>query len=96
MSDVQVTQAHHLGAEEAKNRLQSFEGMVAKYGVKADWSGNKANLKGTGVSGDIAVSDTSVTVTIKLGMLARMAGVDAARLQESIEKRLSSAFEAEA
>jgi putative polyhydroxyalkanoate system protein len=72
--------------------MQSFESMVARYGVKADWSGNKANLKGTGVSGDIAVSDTAVTVTLKLGMLARMAGVDPERLQQSIEKRLSAAF----
>lgn len=92
MADVKVKKAHSLSTTEAQQRLQSFEEMLTKYGVKAKWNGNHADLKGTGVSGSIDVSDKDVTVVVKLGMLAKAAGVDAGRLGKSIEKRLDSAL----
>ncbi len=95
MSEVVVTQAHTLGAEQARAKISSFEEMLEKYRVKVDWKGNSGKLKGTGVSGHINVTDTDVTVKIKLGMLARAAGVDAKRLQSSIEKRLGPALAGE-
>ena len=81
-----------LSPAEAQQRMQSFEEMLTKYGVKSKWSGNHADLKGVGVSGSIDVSDKDVTVVVKLGMLAKAAGVDADRLGKSIDKRLSSAL----
>lgn len=66
---------------------------MAKYGVSANWSGNKATLKGMAVSGGIDISPSKIDIAIKLGMMARAAGVDPARLQASIEKRLRAAFE---
>jgi putative polyhydroxyalkanoate system protein len=93
MADVVVKQPHSLSIEEAKSKMANFEEMMGKYGVKADWSGAKAKLKGTGVSGDIDLSGNMVAVTLKLGMMARAAGVDPSRLKASIEKRLKAAFE---
>lgn len=92
MADVKVKKAHSLSATEAQQRVQTFEDSLKKYGVKAKWNGNHADLKGTGVSGSIDVTDTDVTVLLKLGMLAKAAGVDADRLGKSIEKRLDSAL----
>ena len=95
MADVTVTQPHSLSLPEVKAKMSEFEGMMAKYGVKARWSGNSAKLKGLGVSGSIDVGDSDVKVLVKLGMMAKAAGVDPDRLKGSIERRLKAAFEGE-
>lgn len=93
MASVKVQQAHAVGAGTAKLKLASFEG-DAKYKARLDWSGNTAQIKGIGVSGQVLVTDASVTVNLELGMLARAAGIDAGKLQNSIAKRLAGAFAA--
>ncbi len=92
MADIVVKQPHQLSPDEVRDKLTAFEDMMGKYGVKANWKGNHAKLKGTGVSGSIDVSNTDVTVTIKLGMMAKAVGVDPVRLKGSIEKRLGPAL----
>lgn len=98
MSTVTVTQAHTLGIEAAKKALASFEGDISKYGMKLVWSGSSGasgasgEIKGTGASGDVRVTDSSVTVNVKLGMMAKVAGVKPDLLQQSIAKRLKSAL----
>jgi putative polyhydroxyalkanoate system protein len=92
VSKVQVRQPHTLGKAEARQRLQGFEELLRKYKVSLDWTGDKAAIKGMGVSGDVSISDAAVEVNVVLGMLARAAGVDAGKLQGSIEKRLKEAF----
>ena len=92
MSKVVVQQNHSLSPDEAISKISGFQEMMAKYGVKAKWKGHHADLKGLGVSGSIDVSDSEVVVTIKLGMMAKAAGVDANRLKNSIEKRLGPAL----
>ena len=94
MADVSVTQAHNVSVDEAKTKIAEFEEMMAKYMVKANWKDSHADLKGPGVKGSIDVSDSDVKVAIKLGMLAKAAGIDAKRLEGSIQKRLKAAFEA--
>jgi putative polyhydroxyalkanoate system protein len=93
MSEVRISQPHNVSADEARRRVQSFEEMLRKYGVSAAWSGNQATLKGTGVSGSIAVQPRSVDIVVKLGMMARAIGVDPVRLEASIKKRLGAAFD---
>jgi len=93
MSTIRVVQPHQQDSQTAKQSFGSFEEMMGKYGVKLKWSGAKAAIKGLGVSGDVVISDQAVTVTIKLGMMAKAAGVDATRLEASIRKRLKAAFE---
>jgi putative polyhydroxyalkanoate system protein len=93
MSEIRVSQPHNVSAEEARKKVQEFEAMVQKYGVSSAWAGNQATLKGTGVSGSIDIKPRSVDVVVKLGMMARAFGVDAAKLEASIRKRLKAAFE---
>ena len=92
MSQVRVVHPHTLPADEARGRLGDFSSLLAKYGVKLDWKGNHGQIKGTGVSGDVRVTDAEVDITVKLGLVAR-AVVDSARLEKSIRKRLVAAFE---
>ena len=92
MSTIRVVQPHQQDRQQAKQSFGSFEEMMGKYGVKLKWKGDKASIKGLGVSGDVDVSDQAITVTLKLGMMAKAAGVDATRLEASIRKRLTAAF----
>ncbi|MBL9104259.1 MAG: polyhydroxyalkanoic acid system family protein [Myxococcales bacterium] len=93
MSEVRVSQPHNVSVEEARKKVQGFETMVEKYGVKSKWSGNTAKLDGTGVSGSIDIKPNAVEVVVKLGMMARAFGVDPVKLESSIRKRLKEAFE---
>jgi putative polyhydroxyalkanoate system protein len=93
MSEVRVSQPHNVSVEEARKKVQGFETMVEKYGVKSKWSGNTAKLDGTGVSGSIEIKPNAVEVVVKLGMMARAFGVDPVKLESSIRKRLKEAFE---
>ncbi len=92
MADVVVNQSHSLSQDEAKNRLEAFEQLLAKYMVKPVWSGYSASLKGMGVSGSIEVTPDQVQIKIKLGFAAKAVGVDPTRLKGSIEKRLGPAL----
>lgn len=92
MSTVVVSENHSLPPDEAKSRLASFEAEIAKYGMTAHWNGLNADLKGTGASGDVKVTTASVTITVKLGMVAKLAGVKPDRLEASLKKRLQAAL----
>lgn len=92
MAQIKVVEAHTLGAREAQAKLAVFEEMLTKYAVKTKWRGNHADIKGMGVSGTIDVTDSEATIVVKLGMMARAAGVDPARLEGSIRKRVKAAF----
>ena len=94
MASVKVIESHSLPVEDAVERLSVFEEMVSKYGVTLKWDGPHADLKGMAVSGTIDVTDTDVTIELKLGMLAKAAGVDGERLKGSISKRVRTAFDA--
>lgn len=88
MSKVHVRKTHALDREQARGRLQGLSDDLSKYGVKLTWKGDKATIKGVGVSGDVQVADDAVDVTLKLGMLAKAAGVKPDRLQSTIGHRL--------
>lgn len=92
MSTIKVSHAHKLTKDDAKTRLGVFEESLGKYGVKLDWTGFQAAIKGTGVSGGAEVTGELVSITIKLGFIAKAAGVDATKLEASVRKRLAAAF----
>lgn len=87
MATVNVKEAHAHSLEEALQRVKSFEGQLTKFMVQVEWNGSSATLKGP-VSGSIEVNGESVSITIKLGMMAKMAGIEAGRLESSIRRRL--------
>ena len=92
MSTINVVETHQKSAVEIKSGLSQFEEMFSKYGVKMAWNGNEASLSGP-VSGAIAIRSTELEVTIKLGMMAKMVGIDPKRLEASIRKRLRAALD---
>ncbi len=93
MSAIKVRVPHGSSRSDVRTKLRSFEQMMGKYGVSLRWSGDAADIRGMGVSGRVTVDDTDVEVSLKLGMMARAAGVDPGRLKRSIDKRLTAAFD---
>jgi len=93
MSRIRLQQPHSYPRDEVRDRLDAFEQAMSKYGVSLKWSGNDAVIQGFGVSGSIQVQDATVDVELKLGMMAKAAGVDPVRLEKSIRKRLVAALE---
>ena len=92
MSTINVREPHSKTAADIRAGLSQFEEMFAKYMVKVEWSGDRAELNGP-VSGFIAIHPSELEVQIKLGMMAKMAGIDASRLEGSIRKRLRAALD---
>ena len=91
MSTIKVVESHQKSVAQVKSGLSQFEEMFKKYGVKLAWNGAKASLNGP-VSGSIVIDSANIAVEIKLGMLAKMAGIDSSKLENSIRKRLKVAL----
>ena len=86
MSDIKIERPHKLGSAEAKKRFAGIEAKLReRYGVSIEWRGLSATFKGTGVTGDVLVSDDHISITLKLGFLVRPF---AARIRESIERQV--------
>jgi putative polyhydroxyalkanoate system protein len=92
MASLHIVQEHKLGQVKALEKLGTFEDQLKRYRVRATWQGARAKIKGTGVSGSILVTDTEVEISLKLGLLAKAAGIDPIKLEKSIRKRLIAAL----
>jgi len=90
MGTINIRQEHSLSVDEARNRLASFESQMSQFGAKLVWKGSRAEVSGLGVSGSAVITEGLVELTLKLGMLARAAGVDEDRLKGSISRRLAA------
>ena len=93
MSTIRIVQPHSLARDEARARMAGFETEVARYGVKLVWNGDHAEIKGTGVSGKVAIGDADIRLHLTLGLLAKAAGVDPVRLEGTLTRRLKDAIE---
>ena len=92
MAQVNVRVPHQKDPSSVRDQIGGFEDMLSKYAVKISWSGHRAELKNPAISGSIDIGADYIEVNIKLGMMAKMAGIDAARLEASIRKRLRAAL----
>ena len=92
MASIRIEQPHALPLDDVRTRLADFEANLAKVGARLDWAGPKAVIKGIGVSGDVIWRPDAVVVDLKLGFMAKAAGVDPARLEGAIRKRLAAAL----
>ncbi len=90
MADIELERTHNLGLGEARRRVDALEAKLKeRYGVKLDWRGNTAELKGSGVSGTLDVGETKVAVKIKLGLLLKPMG---GKIREAIERQVDKAL----
>lgn len=87
---ISVTRKHALGIDVASQKLNDLAGQFAeKYGVKANVKGQRAEIDGKGVSGDVVVTADSVTVNLELGLLL---GAMAGKIEEGVGRQLDKHF----
>ncbi len=85
---MRICRDHDLGAEEAKSRVQRVAvTLEERFALRSEWRGNQLQFKGSGVNGQIAVSDSDIELNIRLG-LALMFMESAIR--SAIEEELDS------
>lgn len=92
MSAVVVRKPHQLPAAEARRRIGLVEKKLGEFGIRLVWTGDRATIQAPGVSGDATLGADFVEISLKLGLVARLAGVDAARLERAIARRLEQAL----
>lgn len=93
MPDVRVTHRHALPVDQVRDRLGGFSDLLRKYGVTLAWHGHTATVGGVpGVSGEVAVTPAEVRVHVHLSRMITMMGLDPARLESSIRRRLDEAL----
>jgi len=70
---MKIERDHCLGTEEAKCRVDKIRQEVeAQYGLTTAWEGDNLRVSGSGVNGQIRVSEQQVVVDINLGFAMMM------------------------
>jgi len=92
MSDINVSRAHGMEKAEALAKLKTLAGeLQSRYGVGITFAGDVAQVKGKGVSGEARVTDTHVSLNLKLGLAARLI---AGKIKSGVDKQLDVHFPA--
>lgn len=93
MPDIRVVQGHALPVDTVPGRLAAFDALLGKYGVRLEWSGRTAKVRGVpGVGGQIDVKPTEVVVHVALSRMVTMLGLDPKRLEATIRRHLVEAL----
>jgi putative polyhydroxyalkanoate system protein len=87
MADITITKKHNLNTETLKQRVETLvSDLKRQYGVNYSWSQNSCNLSGSGVKkGIVTISDSSLSIDITLGMLAKMLKP---KIESEIDKKI--------
>lgn len=90
MADIDIERNHELSEDELRKRLTAMETKLSeRYGVKLAWRGNAADVKGTGVTGTIAIEKQRIAINLKLGLMMKpLSG----KIREAMEKQLDKAL----
>ena len=90
MAKIDIRRTHNLGISEARTRVAQIEpDLRSKYGVSLTWSGDRAVVKGPGVTGDAWLDPTDLGMSLKLSMLLRpLAG----KIKSAIERAVDDAL----
>lgn len=84
---MKIERDHSLGIDEAKRRVDRVRSDVeTKYGLSGVWAGDTLKVTGTGVNGQISVSEQRVLVDVRLGFAMML-------LEGSIKSHISAALD---
>jgi putative polyhydroxyalkanoate system protein len=91
MSKIHLAREHHLGLNAARAEVERIAARVRdEYGADYHWTDDVLHFKRSGLSGQIAVTETTMDLTIKLGLLlSPMKSQLEARLTKKVDEALS-------
>jgi putative polyhydroxyalkanoate system protein len=93
VADIDISVAHGTDRETARGQADAvLRRMAAKMGLTVSWTGDRAELEGTGLkSGQVTVDDTEVTVSVRLALMAKpMQGMIEEKIRDGITRALSA------
>ena len=92
MSRITVERTHSLGLAAAREKAETLaERLARQYDVKYRWSGDTLEFKRSGADGHIDVSEGSVRVELKLGLLlSALGGTIRREIEETLDKNLQA------
>lgn len=93
MSNIKISRENPFSMAEAKQRVDEFSAnMASDIGVKTQWAGDQLKFDGKGAKGAITVSENSIDVDIKLGMLlSPLSGKISSKVEEALDSAIQSA-----
>lgn len=93
MSNIKISRENPFSMEDAKQRLDAFsENMANNIGVKTQWAGDQLKFDGKGAKGAITVSENTIDVDIKLGMLLKpLSGKISSKVEEALDSAIQTA-----
>lgn len=72
MATIHIERTHRLGLASAKAAADRVAAELQReHNVQAHWEGDTLKVRKTGVSGELAVSESHVIVNVKLGLSMR-------------------------
>lgn len=91
MSKIVVERQHSLGRVAARDKAQQLaERLAQQYDVKYQWQGDTLEVRRTGATGSIEVSEDKLRVSLKLGLLlSGLSSTIQRELEEALDKHLA-------
>lgn len=84
---MRIRRDHNLGIDAAKKRVDEVAlDLQQRFSLRSEWRGDRLHFKGSGINGDVAVSDNSIEFNVKLGFALMM-------MEEPIRSAISSALD---
>ena len=87
---MKIRREHSLGTTEARRRVDEIAAdMGNRLNLSSEWRGDDLQVKGTGVTGTISVSEDAVELRIELGFaLILMESSIRAAIEQAMDKHL--------
>ncbi|QEY59759.1 polyhydroxyalkanoic acid system protein [Pseudomonas sp. C27(2019)] len=91
MSTIIVEREHQLGRAGARDKAQALaERLAEKYDVTYQWQGDTLVVSRAGAEGTIVVGDSTIYITLKLGVLfSALKGRIKHEMEAALDKRLA-------
>jgi putative polyhydroxyalkanoate system protein len=91
MANIHLKQTHNKSESELRKIADELaEKLTEKFQLKSKWNGNTLEFKRSGLHGSLILSDTEVSISLKLGiMMSTFAGTIKKELAQSLKETLS-------
>lgn len=87
---MRISRSHELGVDEARNRVVRVAATLEKqFSLKSEWCDDELHFSGSGVQGQIAVSDNRIELHVRLGFaLTMMEGPIRSAIEDVLDEEI--------
>lgn len=87
---MRIRRSHEFGIEEARRRIDEVAAdLEQRFSLTTQWQGDNLAISGTGIKGQVTVTDQTVELNLKLGFaLAIMEGPIRSAIEQNLDDHL--------